>query len=481
MSEIVSPTRTDPLARWASESIGGPAGSRIARPSHRWWTATRVLVLVAVLAVGLGLVQKNDCRERGWTSPHQFVHTCYSDLPVTYAVAGNSPAGVLGLGDNPDGAGQPPLSAYAMALAAAVTDVAVPLTGDEEDRGRVYLDVSAVGLALMAALMVIGLVGLTRRRPWDAALAAGAPVLVLSGLVSVDLMGVALGVLAVWMWSRERPVLAGLFLGLAISARWHTALILVALVLVSLRLPRWREVSTTLGVASVTWVVAGLPMMLLAPRAWSASLRAWWNAEPGYGSLWVIPRVARDEGFTGVRALTGPESTALSVIGLALVLVVVTLWVLSAPRTPRLPVVILALVVGSLLVAKAVPVQSAIWVLPWAALAVPRWRDHLWWWALEALYFVCTWEYLVRLTPDSANRSLPGGYYVAALVARLAVLAWLAGLAWYWSSRWQADPGRDPVDGRGRDDDPAAGAFARPPARVALEKEAPAGEPAAIS
>ena len=53
------------------------------------------------------------------------------------------------------------------------------------------------------------------------------------------------------------------------------------------------------------------------------------------------------------------------------------LFTLGTERRPRLPAVVLVLLVGVLLVLPAMPVQAAIWVLPFAALAVPRWRDLL--------------------------------------------------------------------------------------------------------
>jgi uncharacterized membrane protein len=363
-----------------------------------------------------------------------------------------------------------------MAAVAGVTDGLVALTGAEAGRGRIFLDVSAVLLAGAAAAMVVGLVGLTRRRRWDAALAAGSPVLVLAGVVSIDLLGVALGVLALWMWGRSRPAVAGALLGLAVAARWHVALIALALVLVSLRVPRWREIRTALLAATASWAVVSVPAMLIAPQAWLAPIRSWWRADAGYGSLWIVPRLLAEEGVPGVRALTAGEVTALSLTASAAALVLAAIWVLSATRTPRLPAVVLLLVVATLIVGKAVPVQAALWVLPWAALAVPRWRHHLWWWAVEAVYFVAVWQYLVGLSePD---RSLPAGYYAVALLARLAVLAWLAVTVWRWGWRWREDPGRDPglVVVPTRDDDPAAGPFGRPRPREA--PTAPVAPPA---
>ncbi len=457
LDPIVSPTRTDGFARWASGLIGGPAGRRIAYPAHRWWTAARVLVLLATLCMGLGFAQKNDCRDRGWINPDQFVHACYSNLPIEYSAAGSSVSGILGYGATEGGAGQPVVSAVAMAVTAAVSNAVAPTFGGDEVRGRVFFDVAAVGLTIAAAIMVFALTRLTRRRPWDAALVALSPVLALAGLVSIDLLGVTLGVVALWLWSRDRPLAAGVVLGVAVAARFHVVAIALALVLVSLRVPRWREVTTTCVTALLVWTAVNLPWLVSARGAFWAPFRSWVDAAPSNGSLMHVPTAFVEEGVPYVRSLTAGEATAVTVLGMAIVILLTAIWVLTAARTPRLTAVVLLLIVGSLLVAKSVPVQASLWVLPWAALAVPRWRSHVWWWGFEALYFVAVWQYLV----GDESRSLPGGFYAFLLATRLASMVGLVGAAWSWAWRTDADPGRDPGVGgvRGRDDDPAAGPF----------------------
>ena len=60
MSDIVRPTRSDPLVTAASESVGGPVGTRAG--GHPWWTPVRVVLAVAALAFVLGMVQKTPVR-----------------------------------------------------------------------------------------------------------------------------------------------------------------------------------------------------------------------------------------------------------------------------------------------------------------------------------------------------------------------------------------------------------------------------------
>lgn len=469
------PTREDPLARWGAGLLGGPAGARTASPGHPWWSPARVLVVLATVTAALSLLRLQHCRVNGWTTPGQFVHTCYSDVAVLRSTLGGSPGAFLGLDPaQPDGVSQPALAAYLFAglawLAApferlsdglARLVVGAPQTGDVVvDPGpRVVLDLYAVVAVLALVVAVLAVLSLSpRRRPWDGTLLAMSPVVVLSGLVSVDLLGVALGVLALALWARGHLVLAGVVLGAAVAVRFHVVLVAVALLLVALRSRRVQEVATTVSSAAFAWAVLNLPLALLSPSAWVAPLRTWWSAEPGYGSLLLLPRLVADEGIP-VPTLSGAQSAVVSLVLQLVVLVAVTVWVLSAPRAPRLPLVVLVLVLGSLLAAKTVPVQASLWLLPWLALGLPRWREHVWWWSAEALYVVAVWQYLVGLS--EASRALPAGFYAVLLVGRLAVLGWLAVQAWQLGRHPRedevlrdTDDGLDPVAGplRGAED-----------------------------
>ena len=61
----------------------------------------------------------------------------------------------------------------------------------------------------------------------------------------------------------------------------------------------------------VAWAVLNLPLALLSPQAWTAPARGWWDAEPGYGSLLMVPRLAADEQVPGVRGLSATQASAV--------------------------------------------------------------------------------------------------------------------------------------------------------------------------
>lgn len=470
-TRVVAPTLDDAFARWASPVLGGPAGQRVGRPGHPWWTPARVLVLLAGVTSVLTVARAQHCRSSGWTTPGQFVHTCYSDVAVLYGTLGGQPRTLLGLDPaTPDGLGQPALTTYLASFLAVLvspferlSQALAPAAEGVDPGPRVYFDLFAVLAALALVAMVLAVVRLSGRRPWDATLVALSPVVVLSGLVSFDVLGVALGVVAVAVWARGNPLLAGVLLGVAVATRIHVVVVLLALVLLAVRAGAGRQVATTASAAAFAWAALNLPLALLAPQAWTAPARGWWSAEPGYGSLLLLPRLLADEQVPGVAALTAFQSSVVSLVLTLAVLVAVTVWVLACPRPPRLPVVVLVLLVGTLLVSKTVPVQASLWLLPWAALAVPRWREHLWWWGAEALYVVAVWQYLVGLT--EASRALPAGFYAVLLVGRLVAVGWLGVQAWREAWHPSTDPVRRDADGA----DPAAGPLGREPDRVVLQ------------
>ncbi|HEX8497186.1 MAG TPA: hypothetical protein VF661_08315 [Actinomycetales bacterium] len=423
---VVAPTREDPLVAAMSPVVGGPTGRRVGAGRHGWWNAVRVLVVLSMAVLALGVVEKQHCRAQGWTTPDQFWHACYSDLPIVYQSAG------LRSGLSPyvaDGAqlDHPVLTGLTMWAMSTM----VP-AGDVLAQTRWYFDLGTV----LVAVLLVALVGLTaasagRRRPWDAALVAVCPLIALSALVSIDLLGVTLASAGLLAWARRRPVAAGVLLGLAVAARTYPAVLVLVLGLLALRAGRLRAWAVTAGACVLTTLVVVLPLVLRDAGAVLSTYRSWSGSPAGYGSLWLLPQTLfadpRPRWMTslGLGPTTWPAGavTTLAVAGVLLALAAGAALALGARRRPRvaqLAFVVLAIVV---ITGKSWPVQASLWLLPLAALAHPRWRDHLVWVGTEAAYFVAVWLYIAAGT--SADRGLPATWYSVFVLARTAGLLWL--------------------------------------------------------
>ncbi len=104
--------------------------------------------------------------------------------------------------------------------------------------------------------------------------------------------------------------------------------------------------------------------------------------------------------------------------------------VARAPRAPGLAQIGLLLVAGLVLVNRSYEPQHALWLLPLAVLAVPRWRDLLVWQAGEVVYFVLVWWYLGDFLAPAGGGD--AGFYWLAILLRVGCSA----ATWsVWSSR----------------------------------------------
>ncbi|HET6242561.1 MAG TPA: glycosyltransferase 87 family protein, partial [Arthrobacter sp.] len=236
-ARLVIPSRSELLLRNFTELIGGPMGHRSAPGivSPGFFTVERVLVLLTVLAALAGILVKNYCRSNGWDSPGQFYATCYSDFPELFRSRG------LGDGVFPF-VTQGSFFEYPvlMGFIAGATALLVPGDGASGPRVLTYFDVNATLIAAVWIVTVLATARMTRRRPWDAAMVALAPGIVLAGVINWDMWAVGLLAVGMYFFSRNKLVLAGIFIGLGTATKLYPVLILGAILLLALRTGRFR-------------------------------------------------------------------------------------------------------------------------------------------------------------------------------------------------------------------------------------------------
>jgi uncharacterized membrane protein len=463
---VVRPSLEDPLVGAASESIGGPVGERAA--PHPWWTPVRVVLAITFVVFALGMLQKGPCVQQHWAGGNQrYAEMCYSDLPYLYVDRGFAER-VLPYSDT---GGRYPALEYPVGIGYFAYDAALLTQGlrgwpDVSGRASVpvdklyqqpgvgpeswlYFQVTAVLLAPFALLSAWFLVGAHRGRPWDAMAFAASPALLLAGLINWDLLAVACVAGALWAWSRGKPLLTGIFIGLGVATKLYPVFLLGALFCVCLRRRRMGAFAIAATAAAAAWLAMNLPAMLYGFDQW----KAFWtfNAARGadLGSLWLIWQQA------GHRI--GPHTIDVwSWLIFAAICVAILVLAMTARRVPRWPQLAFLVVTGFLLVNKVYSPQYVLWLLPLAVLARPRWRDLLIWQAGEAFYFGMVWLYLGGYTASSASGAPDHAYWVA-IVVRVAAELYLAArvVVDIWT------PWRDPVRADGLTDDPAD-AFAGP-------------------
>ena len=470
----------------AVQAVGGPPGRHARLEPRRFWTPVRWLVLLTLLTSLLGWWQKSPCRVHPWVDEYQYTRGCYTDVFALYFAEGLN-EGKTPYQEHP--VEYPPVIGGVMLVAAEVVTVF-----PQEERPRRFYDVTWAILTACALVVVVTTARLAgRRRVWDAAMFAVAPLLVLQGSTNWDLVAMALVGLGLLQWSRRRPLAAGVLLGLATATKLFPVLFLVPLLALCLRAGKLRAFAVTATAVVLTPILVALPVYLtspyfapgsdgtqvvvagspldrlgteglvaLAPKVEVEGVTAV-NAvyrfvdlnstrPADWDSLWYALSQVRGQPLdTALAAGEAPRRLNLAVAALLVLALGGIVWLaLSARRRPRLMPLLFLTVLAFLLTNKVWSPQFSLWLVPLALLARPRWRPFLVWQAAEALVLFTRFYFFIG--NDKPGEGIDVWWFLTAVGLRDLALLVFAGFV----IRDVLRPEDDVVRANGVDD-PAGG------------------------
>jgi uncharacterized membrane protein len=496
-ADRVVPSWTESIGRQASKLIGGPLGRHASIGRHWFWTPLRGVLLLAIIVLALAWFDKSPCiqqytdgngvRQLDWRANRQYVAFCYSDVVPLYTAERLDQPGMFPYKTSwVDNAGQPNAQVRYMEypvltglfqwLNAKLAQGWVQLAGatgllPSAMTVVVYFDVTALLLSLAWLVTVWATTRTARRRPWDAILMAASPLVIVQAFTNFDMLATAFAATAILAWSRKKPALAGVLIGLGAAAKLYPAFFLLPLLLLCLRAGKLDKWLMALAGAVVSWLVVNLPFMIYFHAGWWEFFRL--NIQRGMDPDSVYNVISYFTGWAGFDPNLGPHQNPNVLNTVTTLLFVVccagVAWLaLATRRRPRLPQLCFLLVAAFLLTNKVWSPQYSLWLVPLAVLAVPRWRLVLLWMTLDALVWFPRMEYyneLADLSQHMDDRGLPQGWFLGMVIVRdLAVLLVCAVIV-----RDIYRPDADPVRLAG-DDDPAGGFLDGAPDRFALRR-----------
>jgi uncharacterized membrane protein len=442
---IVLPAQTDPMLAGATDRLGGPLGRR-ASVVRRFWTPIRILIILTSTAFTLGYISKLPCHAESFGGDARYTRLCYSDIPFLYQLRGFAD-GWLPYIDT--GSGRGPALEYPV-LTGVFMQIGSWLTGRQgtaSERALIFFDWNVLLLLICLIVAVVCTALTVRRRPWDAAMVALAPATILCAVINWDLLAVAFTAAAMLMWSRQRPVWAGVLLGLAIASKFYPLFLLGPLFLLCLRAGRLRSFGTLVGSAVVAWLAVNVPFMLINFDGWKEFYVFSATRGADWGSLWYV--------FMALKHPIPAESLNVVVAVCLIALCVgIALLILRSERRPRFAQVAFLVIAAFCVTNKVYSPQYVLWLIPLAAMARPRWRDFLIWQTGQVIYFASIWYFLQQY--GNSNKGLPEGWYVAAILVQIIGTCWFAGMV----IRDIVKPENDPIRTDGYDDnldDPGGG------------------------
>jgi uncharacterized membrane protein len=472
----VVPSWTDPLVASASRVIGGPLGAHALVGRSRFWTPLRAVLLLAVVVLALGWLGKAAClqqyvtddgsTELDWRNNRQYVAMCYSDTVPLYGIerldVGAVPYRDPWIQDQGTPTEQvrymeyPVLTGFFQYVNARVAAAYLALVGQWPFLPSglpvvVYFDLDALWLACAWLVAVWAVCRLRPARPWDAALVACSPLVVVHAFTNFDTLAVGAATAGLLALSRRRSVLAGVLLGIGGAAKFYPLLFLLPVVLVGLRRRQLGAALRTVVSAALTYAAINAPVAWAWTPGWSEFFRLNSSRPADPDSLWYV--VSYFTGWAGFDGELAPNQTPTVLNTVVVVLFLsaclgVALLTRRAPRPPRLASLTFLVVASFLLLNKVWSPQYSLWLVPLAALAIPRWRLLLAWMTLDALVWVPRMFYYV----GPSARGLPPDWFLATAVARDAMVVALIVVVVRSVLRPETDPVRTLGAAAGPDD-----------------------------
>ena len=458
----VVPTWTEPIVAAASRVVGGPLGRHALIGRSPFWTPLRVVLVLAAAVLALGFLGKANCLQQystadgpqlDWRNDRQYISMCYSDTVPLYDIEGVAAGNVPYRDGWTEGSGAsekirymeyPVLTGFFQYANARITDgwlwladrvplpSALPVV--------VYFDVSAVWLASAWLVAVWAVRSLRRSRPWDAALVALSPLVIVHVFTNFDALAVGCAAGGTLALARRRPVLAGTLLGIGGAFKFYPLLLLLPVLLVGVRRREVGVSARTIGAAVGSWLLVNLPVAVAFTPGWWEFFRLNQTRAADPDSLYnVVSYFTGWAGFDGPLADGQPPAVLNTVSAALFVLACVGIAGLAfvAPRTPRMASLSFLVVASFLLVNKVWSPQYSLWLVPLAVLALPRWRLLLAWMLVDALVWVPRMFYYV----GPANKGLPPDWFLGTVVARDAIVVLLCVLV----VRSVLRPAQDPL------------------------------------
>ncbi|MBO3734572.1 glycosyltransferase family 87 protein [Glycomyces niveus] len=453
----VAPTLTDRLARIASGLIGGPLGDHaVDPPSRRYWTPVRVILLTGLIAFAINWLQKYPCAAGGWTDWSQYTQACYTDIRALWG-AERLNEGFVPYRDHP--VEYPVLTGWFMGILGQIAFRLGNVLGT--DGGPIFWHLNAIvlficGAAAIAILHKIrednrrtdlpgpnpdpALVYSRPSRPWDAMMLAAAPVVLVTATVNWDLFAIALSMPFFLYWQRSRPIMAGLFLGLAVAAKFYALLFIGPLLVLALRQRKLLPALQATATAAVVWAVVNAPVAYLWRDSWMRFFELNSERPVDWGTGWYVLR-----GITGWEKLWDSEYVndlylvcfAVACLGIA------ALGFFAGRRpgapglrgiataddlVPRLAQLCFLVVAAFLLFGKVWSQQYVLWLVPLAVLARPKWGAFLLWQAAELFYFFSFYGKMLQVSAEEEGRGIPEWLFLTAAGSRWIMVAVMCAL-----------------------------------------------------
>ena len=371
------------------------------RISISWSSATKLLILLSLLAGVLSFVKFNHCVNTNWSTPDVDIHACYSDIPSLFTDR-NLDTHQWSY-SNGDKSVEYPVITGAIMWA---TTWLSPSSGNEI-RNYYYINAFLIVLLLIFTVLLIG-----RMRPKFAYLVPIAPALIASLFINWDMWGIITMILAIFYFDKRRFSVSAVLMAISIATKFFPVLLLLPIFLIFWKERKVRAAIQYTLITFLVWSAINAPVFLTTPQGWWRFYGLNLDRDADWGSMWYA---------LSLLGINMSHINYFSILSLAVIVVLFALYLFDFEITPSLSQVSFILMATVLCFGKVYSPQYVLWLVPLAILGMREKRDvpAFWiWQGGEVIYHLAIWQHLALVS--GAHFGLPDGAYAIATLIRIA-------------------------------------------------------------
>lgn len=363
-------------------------------------SVSRSFAAVVLLCALISFLKFNHCRSNDFTSPDNYVHACYTDIPALFSERGLN-TNTFPYASQTNSIEYPPV----IGIGNWLISFLIPT----DNAYKTFFDVNA---GLIVLLFLITAFVVRKIKPEYPYLFPAAPAVIASLFINWDIWAVITALLAIYYFDQKKYEQSAIALGVSIATKFFPVVLLLPIAIISYRSGQVKQLYKYIFICSLFWSAINLPIALLYFDGWWRFFELNLERSEDFGSIWYALSLL---------------DISIPKVNLIYIIISVTLFALFAKylwqlnETPTLAQVALFALVIFTTFNKVYSPQYILWLTPLAVIALQNSRQLItfWFWqTTEIIYHLAIWQYLALYA--GAEFGLPAGGYALATLLRVA-------------------------------------------------------------
>ena len=352
-----------------------------------------------LLSSSLSFLKFNHCRLNNFTSPDNYVHACYTDIPALFSERGLD-TNTFPYISATNSFEYPPVIGLGNWLISFITP--------SSDPHRFFFDINAV---LIIALFFISAFIVRKIAPKYQYIFPLVPAVIASLFINWDIWAVVTTLAAIYYFDKKKYEQSGIWLGISIATKFFPIVLLLPIAIIFYRSNQLKQLLRYLLTTFSFWAVINIPIAIIYFDGWWRFFKLNLERDEDFGSIWY--------GLSLLNIKVSNLDLLYPLISLIL-FALLAYYLFKLPNLPNLAAVALFAVVIFTTISKVYSPQYVLWLTPLAVIALRKDKQLIafWFWqATEIIYHLAIWQYLALFS--DAQFGLPAGGYAIATLLRV--------------------------------------------------------------